>query len=48
MCVALEAVQPRDLEASEIEVRIGATWIEPSDYQEFYGGTASYAEVILH
>ena len=32
---ALEAVQPRDLEASEIEVRIGATWIEPSDYQEF-------------
>ena len=31
----LEAVQPRDLEASEIEVRIGATWIEPSDYQDF-------------
>ena len=32
---ALEAVQPRDLEASEIEVRIGATWVEPSDYQDF-------------
>ena len=32
---ALEAVQPRNLEASEIEVRIGATWIEPSDYQDF-------------
>ena len=32
---ALEAVQPKDLEASEIEVRIGATWIEPSDYQDF-------------
>lgn len=32
---ALEAVQPRDLEASEIEVRIGATWIAPSDYQDF-------------
>ena len=32
---ALEAVQPRDLEASEIEVRVGATWIEPSDYQDF-------------
>ena len=32
---ALEAVQPRELEASEIEVRIGATWIEPSDYQDF-------------
>ena len=32
---ALEAVQPKELEASEIEVRIGATWIEPSDYQDF-------------
>ena len=32
---ALEAVQPKDLEASEIEVRVGATWIEPSDYQDF-------------
>ncbi|MDU3305744.1 MAG: DEAD/DEAH box helicase family protein [Lachnospiraceae bacterium] len=32
---ALEAVQPRDLETSEIEVRVGATWIEPSDYQDF-------------
>ena len=32
---ALEAVQPRNLEASEIEVRVGATWIEPSDYQDF-------------
>ena len=32
---ALEAVQPRDLEASEIEVRVGATWIELSDYQDF-------------
>ena len=32
---ALEAVQPRNLEASEIEVRVGATWIEPSDYQNF-------------
>ena len=32
---ALEAVQQRDLEASEIEVRVGATWIEPSDYQDF-------------
>ena len=32
---ALEAVQPRNLEASEIKVRIGATWIEPSDYQDF-------------
>ncbi len=32
---ALENVQPKDLDASEIEVRIGATWIEPKDYQDF-------------
>ena len=32
---ALEAVQPKDLEASEIEVRIGATWIDKSYYQQF-------------
>ena len=31
----LEQVQPKELEASEIEVRIGATWIEPEDYQDF-------------
>ena len=31
----MEQVQPKDLEASEIEVRIGATWIEPEDYQDF-------------
>ena len=42
---ALEAVQPRDLEASEIEVRIGATWIEPSDYQDFYAGNIAYTMV---
>ena len=32
---ALEAVIPKDLEASEIEVRIGANWISPEDYQKF-------------
>ena len=32
---ALEQVQPKELEASKIEVRIGATWIEPEDYQDF-------------
>ena len=32
---ALEAVQPKDLEASEIEVRVGATWIDKSYYQQF-------------
>ena len=28
---ALTAAQPKDLEASEIDVRLGATWISP-DY----------------
>lgn len=32
---ALEKVQPKDLDASEIDVRIGTTWIEPQDYEAF-------------
>lgn len=32
---ALEQVQPEELTASEIDVRIGTTWIEPSDYEQF-------------
>ena len=32
---ALEQVQPKDLDASEIDVRIGTTWIEPEDYEAF-------------
>ncbi len=32
---ALEAAQPKDLDASEIEVRIGATWIDTSYVQQF-------------
>lgn len=32
---ALEQVQPAELDASEIEARIGATWIGPEIYQEF-------------
>lgn len=32
---ALEQVQPKDLDASEIEVRIGTAWIEPEDYEQF-------------
>ena len=32
---ALEKVQPKDLEASEIEVRIGTSWIEPKYYKQF-------------
>ncbi|MCD7750481.1 MAG: SNF2-related protein [Lachnospiraceae bacterium] len=31
----LERVQPKDLEASEIEVRLGATWIKPEYIQQF-------------
>ena len=32
---SLMQVQPEDLDASEIDVRIGTTWIEPQDYQQF-------------
>ena len=32
---ALRQAQPRDLDASEIEVRLGATWIDPSYIREF-------------
>jgi N12 class adenine-specific DNA methylase len=32
---ALRQAQPRDLDASEIEVRLGATWIDPSHIREF-------------
>ena len=32
---ALEAAQPKDLEASDIDVRLGATWIAPEYIQDF-------------
>lgn len=32
---ALEQVQPKDLDASEISVRLGATWIEPTIIKQF-------------
>lgn len=32
---ALTQVQPQDLDAGEIDVRIGTTWIEPEDYERF-------------
>ena len=38
-------IQPKDLDASEIEVRLGATWIEPQYVTEFMGelfGTPDY------
>ena len=36
---ALEKVQPRQLDASEIEVRLGATWIDPDYITQFMGET---------
>lgn len=32
---AFQKVQPKDLTASEISVRLGATWLPPDDVQEF-------------
>ena len=32
---ALEKVQPKDLSASEIDVRLGATWLPPEDIEQF-------------
>ena len=32
---ALKAAQPKDLDASEIDVRLGATWVDKSYIQEF-------------
>lgn len=36
---ALTQVQPKELDASEIEVRIGATWIEPKYIEDFMRDT---------
>ncbi len=32
---ALESVQPRELDASEIDVKMGAAWVEPATYEQF-------------
>jgi N12 class adenine-specific DNA methylase/transcriptional regulator with XRE-family HTH domain len=32
---ALEQIQPKDLDAAEIEVRLGAPWVEPEIYRDF-------------
>ena len=32
---ALENAQPKDLDASEIDVRLGATWLDPATIQQF-------------
>ena len=36
---ALKAVQPKELDASEIEVRIGATWIDVQYIEDFMSDT---------
>lgn len=44
---ALEKVQPKDLTASEIAVRLGATWIPPEIVEQFmfeFLGTPRYAQ----
>mgnify|MGYP000314459353 CR=1 FL=1 len=34
---ALKQIQPQNLDASEIEIRIGATWIDPKYIDDFMG-----------
>lgn len=43
---ALVAVMPKDLEASEIEVRIGATWIKPEYIDQFMRETFKTPEYL--
>ena len=51
---AMEAVQPEDLTAVEIGVRIGATWIPPEIYKQFMfelfstGGSARHRMNVLY
>ena len=51
---AMEAVQPDDLTAAEIGVRIGATWIPPEIYKQFMfelfstGGSAQHRMNVLY
>lgn len=41
--MALSEIQPKDLDASEIEIRIGTTWISPEDYEKFIVETMDMA-----
>lgn len=48
---ALTKAMPQDLSASEIEVRLGATWIDPELYEQFMYEllfTSSYAKQHIH
>ena len=44
---ALKNVQPKRLDASEIDVRIGTTWIEPQDYEEFIYELLKHAAIMV-
>jgi N12 class adenine-specific DNA methylase len=44
---ALEKVQPKDLEASEIDVRLGATWIDKDTIMEFIKDVLKPSEYML-
>ncbi len=45
---ALTQIQPKELDASEIEVRIGATWIEPKYIEEFMRDTFKTPQHLLN
>ena len=44
---ALTQVQPKELDASEIEVRIGATWIDPKYIEDFMRDTFETPQYLL-
>ena len=45
---ALEKAQPKDLDASEIDVRLGATWIAPAYIQQFMQETFETPYYLRH
>ena len=45
---ALEKAQPRELEASEIDVRLGATWLDPDIIQKFMTETFQIPYYLRH
>ena len=45
---ALTKAQPRELEASEIDVRLGATWLDPSIIQKFMTETFQIPYYLRH
>ena len=44
----LEKVMPKDLEAADIEVRLGATWIDPKYIEDFMRDTFRTPEYLLN